>query len=132
MKNLAIVLLAALTTLTLACGYGSKATTPSTPGTTPTISELAPDSTHHGGPAFVLTANGSRFSTTAVINFNGTAQTTTYVSANQLMATIPASAIATAGTVAVTVTNPSTSGMGAYGSGGTLAATSTPMNFTVN
>jgi hypothetical protein len=132
MKNLAIVVVAALTTLSLACGYSNKATTPSTPGTTPTISELAPDSMNHGGAAFVLTVNGSSFSTKAVINFNGASQTTTYVSGKQLMATIPASAIATAETVPVTVTNPATSGTGAYGSGGTLAETSTPMNFTIN
>ena len=132
MKNLAMVMLAAMAAFTLACGYSSKATTPSTPGTVPTISQLAPDSMNHGGAAFVLTVNGGSFSSTAVINFNGTAKTTTYVSGNQLMATIPASAIESAGTVPVTVTNPATSGMGAYGSGGTLAETSSPMNFTIN
>lgn len=132
MKNLAIVLLAAMTTFTIACGYSSKATTPSTPGTLPTISQLAPNSMSHGGAGFVLTVNGSNFSSTAVINFNGAAQTTTFVSANQLMATIPASDVATAGTIPVTVTNPATTGMGAYGSGGTLAETSSPMNFTIN
>ena len=132
MKNLAIVVLAAMTAFTLACGYSSKASTPSTPGTVPTISQLAPESMSHGGSAFVLTVNGSNFSSTATINFNSAAQTTTYVSGNQLMATIPASAIAAAGTVPVTVTNPATTGMGAYGSGGTLAETSSPMNFTIN
>ena len=132
MKNLAIVLLAATTTFTIACGYSSKTTTPSTPGTLPTISQLTPNSMSHGGAGFVLTVNGSNFSSTAVINFNGAAQTTTFVSANQLMATIPASDVATAGTIPVTVTNPATTGMGAYGSGGTLAETSSPMNFTIN
>lgn len=132
MKNLKVVLLAAMTAFSMGCGYSSKATTPSTPGTTPTISQLAPNNMSHGGAGFVLTVNGSNFSSTAVINFNSAAQATTFVSANQLMATIPASDIATAGTVPVTVTNPATTGMGAYGSGGTLAETSTPMNFTIN
>jgi hypothetical protein len=86
----------------------------------------------HGGAAFVMTVNGANFGTAAVINFNGSAQTTTFVNANQVMATIPASDIATAATVPVTVTNPGTTGMGAYGSGGTTAATSTAMNFMIN
>lgn len=132
MKNLAMVLLASLTAFTLACGYSSKATTPSMPGSVPAISQLAPDSMNHGEAGFVLTVNGSNFSSNAMISFNGAAQTTTYVSGNQLMATVPASAIATAGTVPVIVTNPGTTGMGAYGSGGTLAETSSPMNFTIN
>jgi hypothetical protein len=132
MKKLAIVSLLAITAFALGCGYSSKATTPSTPGTVPTISQLAPNSMNHGGAGFVLTVNGSNFSSNAVINFNSGAQTTTFVSTKQLMTTIPASAIAAAGTVPVTVTNPATTGMGAYGSGGTLAETSSAMNFTIN
>jgi hypothetical protein len=131
MKNLAIVLLTAFCAVTVACGYSSKAAAPAQPGTMPTITELAPDNTSAGGPAFILTVNGSSFSGTATINWNGAAQNTTHMTANQLTATIPASEIATPATVAVTVTNPGTPAMGIYG-GGTLAETSTPMNFTVN
>jgi hypothetical protein len=132
MKTLTIVLLTALSAFTLACGYSSKATTPATAGSMPTIATLAPNSTTHGDAAFVLTVTGTNFSTTAVINFGGVAQTTNQVSATQLTATISAADIANAGTVAVTVTNPATAGTGAYGSGGTLAETSSAMNFTVN
>jgi hypothetical protein len=132
MKSLMIALLTVLTAVALGCGYSSKPTTPPTAGTMPTISQLAPSNMNHGGAAFVLTVNGSNFSTNAVINFDSTAETTTYVSGKQLMTTVPASAIATAGTVPVTVTNPATAGTGAYGSGGTLAETSSPMNFTIN
>jgi len=64
------------------------------------------------------------------VNFNGAKMTTTYVSASKLMATVPNSAIATAGTVPVTVTNQAVAG-GLYG-GGTTAVTSQPMNFTIN
>jgi len=65
---------------------------------------------------------------------NGTAQTsnTTFVSGNQLMVAVPAAAIATSGTVSVTVTNPGSPGTGMYGSGGTLAETSSPMDFTIH
>jgi hypothetical protein len=134
MKTLSTVLLAALTAFTLACGYSSKATMPAQPGSMPAISALAPNTMTSRGPSFVLTVNGSNFSTKGTINWNGMAQTTTFVSANQLTATIAAPDIATPATVAVTVTNPATSGMamGMSGSGGTMAETSSAMNFTVN
>jgi hypothetical protein len=132
MKTLSTVLLAAVCAFTLACGYSSKATTPAVAGSMPSIAERAPDNMNSGGSEFVLTVNGSDFSSKATINWNGTAQTTTYVSASQLTATISASDIATPATVPITVTNPATSGTGVYGSGGTLAETSSAMNFTVN
>ena len=61
----------------------------------PTITTLAPNTASHGDAAFVLTVNGTNFSTTAVMNFNGVAQTTNQVSATQLTATISAADIAT-------------------------------------
>lgn len=130
MKLTKIVILAALLAVGVACGYSSKATTPPTAGTTPTIAELAPGSMNAGSPAFVLTVNGSNFSSNASVNWNGASQTTTFVSGNQVMTKIPASAVAAAGTVAVTVTNPGTAG-GIYG-GGTTAETSNSMTFTIN
>ncbi|MGD1022917.1 MAG: IPT/TIG domain-containing protein [Candidatus Sulfotelmatobacter sp.] len=132
MKRYSAALLAVLAGLTLACGYSSKSTTPAVAGTMPAIAELAPNAMNSGGAAFVLTVNGSDFSSNATLNWNGTAQTTTYVSASQLTATIAAADIETPATVPVTVTNPAIAGMGAYGSGGTQAETSAPMNFTVN
>jgi hypothetical protein len=129
MKNLAIVLLTALCAVTVACGYSSKAAAPAQPGAMPTITKLAPDNNSAGGPPFIPTVNGSSFSSTATINWNGATQNRTHMTANQLTATIPASEIATPATVAVTVTNPAPA-MGIYG-GGTLAEPSPPMNFTV-
>ena len=131
MKTMSTVLLATLVAFTLACGYSSKAAAPAV-GAMPSIAALAPDNTNSGGPAFVLTVNGTSFSSKATINWNGTAQTTTFVSANQLTATIAATDIANPTTVPITVTNPATAGMGMYGGGGTLAETSSAMNFTVN
>ncbi len=124
-------LLAALVALTIGCGYSNK-TTPPVAGTVPTIAALSPSSMTAGSAAFTMTVNGTNFAGAAVINLNGAAQPTTIVSASQLTVAIPAATIATAGTVTVTVTNPATPGTGMYGSGGTLAATSSPMNFTVN
>jgi hypothetical protein len=131
MRTVKTVILAGLLAVGLACGY-SKPTTTTSPaaGTMPSISTLAPNSMTAGSPSFVLTVNGTNFNSNAAVNWNGTAQTTSRVSANQLTATIPAASITTAGTVTVTVTNPGTSG-GIYG-GGTSAESSNSMTFTIN
>ncbi len=112
------------------CGYGSKTVTPPQPGTTPTVARLTPDNVNAGSPAFMLTVDGTNFASNATINWSGTAQATTFVSGSQLTTVVPADAVAAAGTVPVSVTNPAVSG-GIYG-GGTSAATSTNMTFTVN
>ena len=93
------------------CGYSKPMAAAPTPGVVPTITQLMPDTVASGGPAFTLTVNGNGFGTTAVVSMSGAQQTTTYVTANQLAAMIPASAIATPGTVSVTVTNPATGAM---------------------
>lgn len=126
MKLLTILMLSAVV---VGCGYGSHSTTPPMAGTTPTISALVPDNMNHGAAGFTLTVNGANFGSKAVVNFNGAAMTTSWMNAGQVMAQIPGSAIMNAGVVPVTVTNPAVSG-GIYG-GGTLAATSSAMNFTI-
>jgi hypothetical protein len=82
---------------------------------------------------FLLTLAGiSNFNSDAVVNWNGSAMThTTYVSGKQLIVAIPASDIASSGTIKVTVTNPAVAGTGPYGDG-TMAETSTPVTFTVH
>jgi hypothetical protein len=67
---------------------------------------LVPAAAVPGGPAFTLTVNGTGFASGAVVNWNGSPRTTTFVSSMQLTASILASDIATAGTANVTVTNP--------------------------
>ena len=129
MKNAKTILLAALLALGLACGYSKKSSTPAMAGAMPNISALSPASAPAGSMGVILTVNGSNFNGNATINWNGAALSTTHVSANQLMATIPNSDLATSGTASVTVTNPGTMG-GAYG-GGTSAEMSNSMTFTV-
>jgi hypothetical protein len=131
LQPIKITVLAVLLSLLLACGYNAK-TTPAMAGSMPTIAALSPSSTAAGSPAFTLTVNGSNFGSKAVVNWNGAAQTTTMVSANQLTMAVPAAAVATSTTVSITVTNPATSGTGMYGGGGTLAETSSPMSFAIN
>ena len=134
MKTVNTLALVSLIAITMACGYSSKATTPPTAGTVPAIAQLSPASTTAGGPDFTMTVNGSNFASKAVVNWNGVAQTTstTFVTANQLVLAVPASAIASSGTAQITVTNPAVAGTGMYGSGGKLAETSTAMSFPIN
>src|SRR4030095_8204309 len=75
-------------------------------GTPPTVTALSPSSAQTGGPAFTLTVTGTNFVSGAVVRWNGSARTTTFGSATQLTAAIPASDIASAGTAQVTVANP--------------------------
>ena len=130
MKTKKTIFLAVLLAFGLGCGYSKPATTPAVAGTMPNITALAPNSMAAGSASFVLTVNGANFNSNAAINWNGAAQATTHVSANQLTTTIPAASIATAGTVSVTATNPGTAG-GLYG-GGTSPETSNSMTFTIN
>jgi 6-phosphogluconolactonase (cycloisomerase 2 family) len=105
------------------CGGGSKSVgnqpPPPTP-TTPTITTISPNSAVAGGAAFTLTINGTNFVASSMVNFGGAAPTATFVNSTQLTAAIPASSIASTGMLAVTVTNPESSG-----------GTSNPTNFTI-
>lgn len=76
----------------------------------PTISSLSPASTSAGGTAFTLTVSGSSFVLGATVQWGGSNLTTTYVSATQLSASVPASDIATGETVNVAVVNPTPGG----------------------
>jgi hypothetical protein len=69
-----------------------------------------PNTANAGGPLFTLTVNGSDFVNGSVVQWNGVGRTTSFVSANQLTATIPASDIAAIVPVNVTVFNPAPGG----------------------
>jgi photosystem II stability/assembly factor-like uncharacterized protein len=72
----------------------------------PAISSLSPSTTAAGGPTFTLTVNGTSFTSTSVVEWNGSDLATTFVSGTELTATVPSTNIATAGTFQVTVVNP--------------------------
>jgi hypothetical protein len=102
---------AALLILSLAgCGGGGGSTSPTPSNPPPTISSLDPPSRAAGSATFKLTVNGTNFISSSVIRWGGANCTTTRVSATQLTASIPASDIASAGSVSVTVFNPSPGG----------------------
>ncbi len=93
-------------------GGTSNALTFSVTGTNPVpaVTTLQPASAIAAGAAFTLTVNGTNFLSSSAVIFNGSPRVTTFVSATQLTASIPASEIATAGTVSVMVTNPAPGG----------------------
>lgn len=72
---------------------------------TPVLNTLSPTSTAAGGAAFTLTVNGTGFLSSSVVEWNGTPLSTTYISAQQLTASVPAADIASAGSVQVDVLN---------------------------
>jgi hypothetical protein len=72
----------------------------------PNIRALNPSSANSGGPGFALTVSGSKFLPSMTVYFNSIPLPTTLVpnqQNNQLVANVPASAIASAGTVPVSV-----------------------------
>lgn len=125
--RLTIVLL--LLAVALGCGYGTHSTTPPQPGATPSITQLNPSGVIASSGSFQLEVIGTSFASNATISFNGVQQTTVLETAGKLAAQIPNSAIANAGPVPVTVTNPAVPG-GIYG-GGTTAVTSQAMTFNI-
>ena len=76
----------------------------------PTTTSISPNVAVAGGAAFVLTVNGTNFANNSTVNWNGSGRTTTFVSATQLTAQIPATDLLVAGTAAVTVVTPAPGG----------------------
>jgi hypothetical protein len=72
----------------------------------PTITSISPSSVTAGGPGFTLTITGAGFVANATVTLNGTTLSPTVVSATQISALVPASAIAQPGTEQVLVVNP--------------------------
>jgi hypothetical protein len=79
-------------------------------GAVPSVSSISPNLVQAGSTAFTLTVNGTGFNSGSIVNLGSTALTTTYVSATQVTAAVPASAIAKYGWAPVTVSNSSPGG----------------------
>jgi uncharacterized protein (TIGR03437 family) len=96
--NLLTVAGSATVTVSGAAGSQTFTITPA-----PVVAAISPNTATAGTAAFTLTATGTNFASGEAIAWNGSALNTSFVSATQLTATIPASLIATAGTANVTV-----------------------------
>jgi hypothetical protein len=75
-----------------------------------TIAGISPGYATTGDPNTSLIVSGSGFIPASVVNFNGKALPTSYVSSNRVDTVIQASSLTTAGSYPVTVTNPSPGG----------------------
>jgi IPT/TIG domain-containing protein len=124
--KLSLVLL--LTIVAAGCGgYGSNYQAPAATAGGSKIAALVPANTGAGAPSFILTVNGTGFSSNSVVFFNTAAEPTTFVSSTQVTAMIPATAVAASGTMPVYVRI--TTGGGMYGP---TSQNSNAVNFTVN
>jgi hypothetical protein len=92
-----------LTAASLGCGYGSMRNYNTTTGTSVKMSQIVPNTTTAGTAGFMLTVNGSGFSSNSVVYWNSMALGTSFISGNQLVASVPASEVAMAATVQVYV-----------------------------
>jgi hypothetical protein len=76
----------------------------------PTITNISPSTVTAGAQAFTLTVTGTNYNGTSTVSVNGTAIVPSSATATQLQATVPASLIATAGSLPVQVINRSATG----------------------
>lgn len=81
------------------------------PNPVPFIGTLSPISVAPGGADLVLTVNGDNFVAASVVSWGSTALATTYVSATQLTAVVPAALTASSGTGWVTVSSAGPTGI---------------------
>ena len=84
-------------------GYSSPSSSSNPSSSSSSISQLVPASATAGSAAFTLTVNGSGFGTDAVVYWNGSPRSTTYVSGGQLTAAISAADVSTKASVPVYV-----------------------------
>lgn len=71
---------------------------------------ISPLSTPPGGPAFTLIVNGTGFVQGAVVQWNGSPRSTTFISGSSVQAAITAADVAKASTAYITVLNPAPGG----------------------
>lgn len=91
-------------------GSGNNEPPPPTSNAAPTLTSISPTSVQMGSGEFTLTANGTNFISTSVVEWNGASLTTTYVSETKLTASVPATSIAIPANASVTVMTPAPGG----------------------
>jgi trimeric autotransporter adhesin len=76
----------------------------------PAITSISPEFVQAGSAAFTLAVNGFGFSSNSTVQLNSTPLATTFVNANQLTATVPASDVASMGWSWINVSSPTPGG----------------------
>ena len=105
LKMLAAIMLLALTVLGTAGPTHARTNSSATTAPAPTVSLLNPTSALAGGAGFTLTVTGTNFLSASVVYFGEQPLATTFVSATQLTAAVPAQALARPRVVSVVVGN---------------------------
>lgn len=90
---------------------------------TPSVTSISPSTAAAGAAGFSLTVNGGNFSSNAVVVWNGSPLTTSYVNSNQLTVAISSTQVAQPDTALVYVYNP-TGGIQTVGTGSVTASSS--------
>jgi hypothetical protein len=80
------------------------------PPPVPTVTSISPASLAPGASARTISVRGTGFVSVSVVELDGTARPTTFVSATELRVTLSAADVATAGTRAIRVTTPPSGG----------------------
>jgi hypothetical protein len=93
----------------------------------PAISSVAPASAAAGAAAQTLAINGSGFTSSSTVTYNGAAHTVSYVSSTQLTVQLSAADLATAGSYAVIATNPAPGGGDSNSVNFTVTVVNNPM-----
>jgi pseudomonalisin len=75
------------------------------PASTPVITSISPSSVIAGSGAFTLTVNGTGFTSSSTVGWNGSSLPTFFGSATQLTASVTGTLAAAAGTASITVSN---------------------------
>jgi hypothetical protein len=123
------VLAMALAVMVLACGLC---------GPAPVVDSISPTSATAGGSQFLLTVKGHHFEHDSLVSWNGSFRVTTFLSHQELVASIPATDIQQPGQALVVVVNPPSGVVvvsGAIGTGGSnwcSSATSNGATLTIN
>ncbi len=101
---------ATVTVSTPAPGGGTASATFAVDYPMPTLVSISPTSAQAGSGAATITASGGNFVPASTLDWNGMPLTTTFVSASQLTAGVPAGDLAQAGSASVTAVNPAPGG----------------------
>jgi hypothetical protein len=99
---------------------GNQQSTGSTTNPVPSLISITPSSTAAGSNGATITATGSNFVSSSVVEWSNSALPTSYLSSTKITAQVSAADLQTQGTVTVTVSNPAPGG-----------GMSTGLNFTV-
>ena len=105
----ATVVLTSLAVALIGCGGGSEASSPPLPSSAAALVSLSPGSVIVGGNGFTLAVNGSNFASSTIVRWNGQSVPTTFVSSQEVTATISPSLVASAGFASVSAQNANSS-----------------------